>query len=54
MKLVSSIYLFDKNGFKRDEHEESEERVVPVVIEAPQTNTEHLKYKKWSSSSLTE
>lgn len=46
--------LFDKNGLESDEHEESEDAVVPVLIQTPQAHTEHLEHKERSSGTLLE
>ena len=34
--------LFDQRRLEGDEHEERKERVVPHVLETPQTHAEHL------------
>ena len=46
--------LFDEDGLEGDEHEEREEAVVPVLIDAPQAHTEHLEHKEGSRRSLPE
>jgi len=35
-------YLPDDGGLKYDQHEQGEERVVPVLIQAPKSDTENL------------
>ena len=44
--------LFDKNSLERDQHKESEEGVIPVLVQAPQTHTEDLEHKERSSGPL--
>ena len=44
--------LFDEDGFECDEHEECEDRVVPVFVKTPETHTEHLEDKERSCGSL--
>ena len=34
--------LLDQGGFERHQHEQREETVVPVLIQAPQPHAEHL------------
>jgi hypothetical protein len=34
--------LVDQRAFEHDQHEESEQRVVPILVQAPQANAEHL------------
>ena len=34
--------LLDKRSFERYQHEECEDTVVPVLIQTPQSHTEHL------------
>lgn len=46
--------LLDQRALKKDKHNECEERVVPVFIKAPQSNTQHLEYKEWCCSSFFE
>ena len=41
-KVLVPDLLLDKGTLEHDEHHESEDRVVPVLIQAPQSNTEHL------------
>ena len=43
------MYLLHKGGFKSNQHEKSEDAVVPVLIKAPQSNTKHLEHKERSS-----
>ena len=38
-----SELLVDQCALEHDQHEECEQRVVPVLIQAPQTNAKHLK-----------
>lgn len=46
------MYLLNKGGFKSDQHEKSEDTVVPVFIKTPQANTKHLKHKEWCRGPL--
>ena len=43
------MYLLHKGGFKSNQHEKSEDAVVPVLIKTPQSNTKHLEHKERSS-----
>jgi hypothetical protein len=44
--------LLDQSALKQDKHDECKERIVPVLVQAPQSNTQHLEHKKWSCGSL--
>jgi hypothetical protein len=46
--------LLDECTLKQDQHDKCKERVVPVLVQAPEGNTQHLKYKKWSCGSFFE
>ena len=35
--------LLDQGALEHDQHHEGKDRVVPVLVQAPQTDTEHLK-----------
>ena|ERR1700733_7596215 len=41
-----SIYLEHHGAFEYDQHEQSEEAVVPILVKAPQGNAEDLKDKE--------
>ena len=38
-----SQLLIDQRTLKHDQHEQCEQRVVPVLVQAPETNAKHLK-----------
>ena len=40
-------YLPDDGGFKDDEHEEGEDRVVPVLVQTPESDTKDLEDEEW-------
>jgi hypothetical protein len=42
LRHVPHLLLYQR-GFEGYQHEESEHAVVPVLIQTPQTNTEHLR-----------
>ena len=46
--------LPDDRAFEHNQHEKSEETVIPVFIQAPQSNAKHLKYKEWCRCVFTE
>jgi hypothetical protein len=43
---VEQTHLEDDGAFKDDQHEEGEERVVPVLVQTPETDTEELEHKE--------
>ena len=49
-----SQLLIDQGAFKNYEHEQGEQAVPNIFIEAPQQHAEYLKHKKWCSGSLYE
>lgn len=46
-------YLEDDSALEHDQHEPSEDRVVPVLIQAPQSHAEHLEDKERGYSMLS-
>ena len=54
MIIPNGAHLLNENGLKSDEHEESEDGVVPVLVQAPKSHTEHLKHKERRRGSLLE
>lgn len=46
--------LLDQSAFKQDKHNKCEERVVPVLVQAPESNTEHLENKEGCCGSFFE
>lgn len=43
----NETHLEDGGALKHDEHKQCEETVVPVLVEAPQSCTKHLKDEEW-------
>jgi hypothetical protein len=41
-----SELLLHQSALKHDQHHQSEDGVVPVLIQAPQSHTEHLEHGK--------
>lgn len=50
---VTELLLYQRR-FKCHQHEQSEDAVIPVLIQAPQPNAEYLEHEKRRSSSLLE
>lgn len=50
---VAQLLLY-QSTLKQDQHHKRKERVIPVLVQAPEGNTQHLKYKKWSCGSFFE
>lgn len=46
--------LEDNGTFEDHQHERGEERIVPVLVQAPQSHTEHLKDEEWGHGMLSE
>ena len=46
--------LLDQRALEYHQHEQGEDRVVPVLVQAPQTDTEHLEHEEWGRGSLYE
>ena len=42
LKVLVPDLLLDKGALEHDEHHEGEDGVVPVLVQTPQSNTEHL------------
>ena len=49
-----SSNLFDKDGLEGDQHEQGEDAVVPVLVQAPQAHAEDLEHKERSRGPLLE
>ena len=53
-KLHIAQLLLHKCALKRDQHEQSEHTVVPILVQTPQQHAEHLEDKERRRSSLNE
>jgi len=52
--IEGALTLPDDSTLENDEHEESKERIVPVLIEHPKSNTEDLEDEEWCNGVLLE
>jgi hypothetical protein len=52
--VESALTLPNNSAFKGDEHEEREERIVPILIEEPEADAEDLENEEWRNSMLLE
>ncbi|KAI6750013.1 hypothetical protein HG531_007278 [Fusarium graminearum] len=52
--IESALTLPDDGALENDEHKEGEERIVPILIEHPKSNTEDLKDEEWCNGVLLE
>jgi hypothetical protein len=43
-----STYLKDDSTFKYDQHEQSKQGIIPILVQTPKSNTEDLENKEWS------
>lgn len=46
--------LEDYGCFKDHQHNQSEKRIVPILVQAPQADTKDLEHKEWSNRMLFE
>jgi hypothetical protein len=40
-------YTANDGHLEEEQHDEREECIVPVLVEQPETDAEHLKHEKW-------
>lgn len=52
--MADETYLPDDSGLKDDQHDEGEDGVVPVLVQAPKGNTEDLEDEEGCNSVFLE
>jgi hypothetical protein len=45
---IPSTYLKDDSTFKDNQHEQSKQGLIPILVQTPKCNTENLENKEWS------
>jgi hypothetical protein len=47
-------YLPHHSAFENEEHEEGEKRIVPILIQTPQSDTKDLEDEEWRNGVFLE